>query len=329
MANTTYFGWETPDDTDLVKDGAAAIRTLGQAIDTSLQDLEGGTTGQVLSKTSNTDMDFTWVTTDDANAIQNAIVDAKGDIIAASANDTPARLAVGTNNQRLVAASGEATGLKYVADTQNTVIDAAGDLVYGTAADTLGRLAIGTAGQVLQVNSGATAPEWATAASGGGMTLLNTGGTALTGASITLSSISTAYTNLYLVLKNVYLATAGGNCSMQLNGDTGANYSYSYIRYREATVGVGYNYSDTQHAFLFEASASSSASKLTNCEVVLPRYTDTDIQPIYSRSYGSNATQVINYTSFGSYDSSAAITEIKLTPQYNFSGGTAYLYGVK
>jgi len=65
-----------------------------------------------------------------------------------------------------VAASGEATGLKYVADTQNTVIDAAGDLLYGTAADTLARLAIGTAGQVLTVNSGATAPQWAAPASG-------------------------------------------------------------------------------------------------------------------------------------------------------------------
>jgi len=62
MATTTNFGWETPDDTDLVKDGAAAIRTLGQAIDTSMMDLEGGTTGQVLSKASNTDMDFTWAT---------------------------------------------------------------------------------------------------------------------------------------------------------------------------------------------------------------------------------------------------------------------------
>jgi hypothetical protein len=168
MANTTNFNWETPDDTDLVKDGAAAIRTLGSAIDTSLVDLKGGTTGQVLSKTSNTDMDFTWVAQDDSNAIQNAIVDAKGDIVAASAADTPARLAVGTDNYRLVAASGETTGLKYVADTQNTVIDAAGDLLYGTAADTLGRLAIGTAGQVLKVNSGATAPEWG--AAGGGST---------------------------------------------------------------------------------------------------------------------------------------------------------------
>jgi hypothetical protein len=64
MANTTYFGWETPDDTDLVKDGAAAIRTLGQAIDTSMQDLEGGTTGQISSKNSNTDMDFVWITND-------------------------------------------------------------------------------------------------------------------------------------------------------------------------------------------------------------------------------------------------------------------------
>ena len=171
MANTTNFNWETPDDTDLVKDGAAAIRTLAGAIDTSLVDLKGGTTGQVLSKATGTDMDFTWVTSDDANAIQNAIVDAKGDIVAASANDTPARLAVGTDNHRLIAASGETTGLKYVADTQNTVIDAAGDLVYGTAADTLGRLAIGTAGQVLQVNSGATAPEWATPAGGGGKVL--------------------------------------------------------------------------------------------------------------------------------------------------------------
>jgi hypothetical protein len=170
MANTTNFNWETPDDTDLVKDGAAAIRTLGSAIDTSLVDLKGGTTGQVLSKTSNTDMDFIWVAQDDSNAIQNAIVDAKGDIIAASANDTPARLAVGTNDHRLVAASGEATGLKYVADTQNTVIDAEGDLLVGDAADTLQRLAIGSNGHILTVDTSVDGKiKWA-AASGGGVT---------------------------------------------------------------------------------------------------------------------------------------------------------------
>ena len=98
---TTNFGWDIPQSTDLVKDGATAIAALGQDIDTSMNGLRGGTTGQVLSKTSGTDMAFTWVAQDDSNAIQNAIVDAKGDLIAATAADTPARLAVGTNGQVL------------------------------------------------------------------------------------------------------------------------------------------------------------------------------------------------------------------------------------
>ncbi len=57
---TTNFGWDIPQSTDLVKDGATAIAALGQDIDTSMMDLKGGTTGQVLKKASNTDMDFTW-----------------------------------------------------------------------------------------------------------------------------------------------------------------------------------------------------------------------------------------------------------------------------
>jgi len=117
MPTTTNFGWTTPADTDLVKDGALAIRTLGNGIDTSLVDLKGGTTGQVLSKASNTDMDFTWVAQDDSNAIQNAIVDAKGDLISATAADTPARLAVGTNGQVLTADSSTSTGLKWASPT--------------------------------------------------------------------------------------------------------------------------------------------------------------------------------------------------------------------
>jgi hypothetical protein len=113
MPTTSNFGWNTPADTDLVKDGALAIRTLGNNIDASMADLKGGTTGQVLSKNSNTDMDFTWVTSDDANAIQNAIVDAKGDLITATAADTPARLAVGSNGDTLVADSAATTGLRW------------------------------------------------------------------------------------------------------------------------------------------------------------------------------------------------------------------------
>jgi hypothetical protein len=124
---TSNFGWQMPTSTDLVTDLPADFEVFGQAVDTSLADLKGGTTGQVLSKASNTNMDFTWVTTDDANAIQNSIVDAKGDLIAASANDTPARLAVGNNGETLVADSSTSTGLRYTAGTvqSNPVLNSA------------------------------------------------------------------------------------------------------------------------------------------------------------------------------------------------------------
>jgi hypothetical protein len=72
MATTTNFGWTTPDDTDLVKDGAAAIRTALGGVDTSFVDLKGGTTGQVLAKNSGTDLDFTWTEQDDTTISFNA-----------------------------------------------------------------------------------------------------------------------------------------------------------------------------------------------------------------------------------------------------------------
>jgi hypothetical protein len=90
MANTTNYNWETPDDTDLVKDGALAIRTFGSAVDSTVFANAGA-------------------------AIAKTIVDAKGDIIAATAADTVARLAVGANNTVLTADSSTATGLKWAA----------------------------------------------------------------------------------------------------------------------------------------------------------------------------------------------------------------------
>ena len=124
---TPNFNWPVPTSTDLVRDGATAIEALGDSIDGSLVDLKGGTTGQVLAKASGTDMDFSWVAQDDSNAIQNSIVDAKGDLIAASANDTPARLAVGANGETLVADSSTSTGLRYTAGTvqDNPIINSA------------------------------------------------------------------------------------------------------------------------------------------------------------------------------------------------------------
>jgi hypothetical protein len=90
MPTTTNYGWTTPADTDLVKDGASAIRTLGTAIDTT-------------------------VFNNASAAIAKTIVDAKGDIIAATAADTVARLAVGANDTVLTADSSTATGLKWAA----------------------------------------------------------------------------------------------------------------------------------------------------------------------------------------------------------------------
>lgn len=146
MANTTNFGWETPDDTDLVKDGAAAIRTLGNSIDTSLVDLKGGTTGQILSKTSNTDMDFTWVTS-------------AGDIEGVTA---------GTG-----ISGGGTSGTVTITNSMATAIDAKGDLVAGTGADAFARLAVGTNGQYLVADSTQTTGlKWATPSSGA-LTLIN------------------------------------------------------------------------------------------------------------------------------------------------------------
>jgi hypothetical protein len=67
---TTNFGWDIPQSTDLVKDGATAIAALGQDIDTALVDLKGGTTGQVLAKATNTNLDFSWVTAADGNGLK-------------------------------------------------------------------------------------------------------------------------------------------------------------------------------------------------------------------------------------------------------------------
>jgi hypothetical protein len=61
-----------PSPTDLVTDLPADFEVFGQAVATSMADLLGGTTGQVLSKTSATDMDFTWIEQDDSTLAFNA-----------------------------------------------------------------------------------------------------------------------------------------------------------------------------------------------------------------------------------------------------------------
>lgn len=84
MPTTTNYGWTTPADTDLVKDGASAIRTLGSSIDSTLK------------------------TQIDAQ-IPDSLLTTTGDTIYASGASTPARLGIGSTGQVLTVAGGVPT----------------------------------------------------------------------------------------------------------------------------------------------------------------------------------------------------------------------------
>lgn len=321
MATTTNFGWTTPDDTALVKDGASAIRTLGSSIDTSMAQLKGGTTGQVLSKTSNTDMNFTWVTQDDANAIQNTIVDAKGDLIAATANDIPARLAVGTNNQTLYADSTSATGLSWGAGSKST-LTTTGDILYASGANTLARLGIGSTGQVLNVASGV--PAWTTISTGG-MTLLST--TTLSSTTTTISSISGSYTNLEIHIYGVTMS-ADNYLYMRFNSDASAN------RYFTAGGDQGtaqtFNSDKMQLTTFSDAVTSKGIIRMT-----IPFYADTTIWKLVQRCAlmqdDTNNNNLTFSDRINAYNQTGAITSITILTDgsASFSAGTVKIYGVK
>jgi hypothetical protein len=221
---TTPFSWQMPTASDLVTDLPADFETFGQAVATSMADLLGGTTGQILSKASNTDMDFTWITNDvgDITAVNTTAPLAGGgtsgaltlSIAAATTSVAGAvQLSDSTSTTSSVLAA-TPTAVKSAYDLANgaipkSLIDAAGDLIVGTAADTAGRLGIGTAGQVLKVNSGATALEWGTAGGGGKVlqvvsvaysTNKTIATTTFTDTNLTLSITPTSATSKILVL---------------------------------------------------------------------------------------------------------------------------------
>jgi hypothetical protein len=177
MATTTpNFGWAVPTSTDLVKDGAVAIETLGDSIDASLVDLKGGTTGQVLAKASGTDMDFTWTTS-----------------------------SAGMTNP----------------------MTTTGDTIYSSSGSTPARLGIGSTGNVLTVAGGV--PSWAAPASSSqNFSLLNAGGTSLSGTRITVSGISAKGTILVVVVGGGVTVSGSTVWKFEINGDTATNYNYAY-----------------------------------------------------------------------------------------------------
>jgi len=197
-----------PTPTDLVTDLPADFEVFGQAVDTSLADLKGGTTGQILSKTTNADMDFTWIANDqgDITAVNvTAPITGGGTsgavTIGVSAASTSAagvvQLSDSTSTTSSVLAS-TPTATKSAYDLANAAIPKStvtttGDIIYRNATVPT-RLGIGTAGQVLAVNSGATAPEWKTLAAGGKVLQVIMGSTATTASNSTTTAADTGLT---------------------------------------------------------------------------------------------------------------------------------------
>ena len=206
---------------------------------------------------------------------------------------------------------------------QNTIVTAKGDLIGATAASTPARLGVGTNGQVLVADStAATGLAWATSTSGG-MTLIST--TSLTGATVTLSSF-TGYTDLQLVVVGAY----GANQSTfrgRFNADTGSNYFLGTM-----TAGIV----STATSYIFGDGTSSSATGVDQRNVFVmnvQRYAQTvakAFQTYGTNIFWSNTAQNYINVSNNVYTGTSAITTIELfMASGNFSGGTAYLYGVK
>ena len=185
MATTTNYGWTTPDDTALVKDGAAAIRTLGTSVDTTTKNLNPSTTlGDIEYRSSTTSVNT--------------------------------RLGIGSSGQCLSVVAGVPSWAASATSTLTTT----GDLLYASAANTLARRAIGTTGQVLTVTGGL--PTWATAATGA-FTLLDSASFG-TSASVTTASLSQSYKQLLIVINPTAFGTNNVNLRMRFNGDSGMNY---------------------------------------------------------------------------------------------------------
>ena len=172
MSNpTSNFNWQMPTNTDLVTDLPADFEVFGQAVDTSMADLKGGTTGQILSKATNTDMDFVWIANDQGDitgitatspltgggtsgavtiGIQSASTSQSGAVQLSDSTSTTSSVLAATPT-----AVKSAYDLAAAAIPKSTVT-AKGSIVAATGSSTPANLAVGNNGETLVVDSSAT-----------------------------------------------------------------------------------------------------------------------------------------------------------------------------
>ena len=348
MSNpTTPFNWQMPTNTDLVTDLPADFEVFGQAVATSMADLLGGTTGQILSKATNTDMDFTWITND------------VGDITAVTASSpltgggTSGAITVGiqassttqsgavqltdstSSTSTTTAATPNSVKTSYdlaAAAVPKSTVTTAGDVIYATGSSAVTRLGIGTAGQVLTVNVGATAPSWATPASGGGMTVIASGSIANSATGFSITSIPSTYNNLQLVIRNSYSNAADINSRLRVNN--------------LATGIYAYNQSMSKNTAITSAAASGSSNLLID-NFNTSRDANSAVYVVNFWDYAGNAFKSGTVTNFhedrstGTFELMNEVFGIELTSAIDridlISGsantfaaaGTYTLYGVK
>ena len=311
MANpTTYFGWVMPNSADLVTDLPADFNVFGQGVDTSMQYLLGGTTGQVLSKTSATNMAFTWINND------------QGDITAVTA---------GTG-----ITGGGTSGAVTVTNDMATTITTNGDLIYGTGSGTYTRRGIGSTSQVLTVAGGV--PTWATPSSGG-LTLLATASPSAA-ASFNFTSISGSYKNLVMEWRN-FQASAGGTFgTMKLNNDSAGNYEFQTLRIKSQGANIAVDAADgsSQTSMMGSTSANNAfGGQFAGLAIQtagrgwlrIYNYTNgaNTFYDWHGKSYDNTVPQQIATHGWGGYAGSAAITRIDVTASGGTLTGTCYLYG--